>query len=147
MSYASVGPYTFNYSYLQTVDVIVPGSDVTCYLEFEITQAVGPGAWSDANIFMYEREPADEDGNFKSYFSNVCTPTDLEEIDDKVEPAANAPTPVRFRLNYVRAYFRSRLDLQQTLEDIISDIQQLSDGLALAARYLQEPKVGIITSG
>ena len=93
MSYASVGPYTFNYSYLQTVDVIVPGSDVTCYLEFEITQAVGPGAWSDANIFMYEREPADEDGNFKSYFSNVCTPTDLEEIDDKVEPAANAPTP------------------------------------------------------
>jgi len=146
MSYANVGPYNFDYSYVVTNNVAVPGSDVSCYLEFEITQALGPGIWHDPNIFMYQRELGNEAGIYNSFFSNVCTPVDLQEILTTSEPASNVATPDRFRLPYVRAYFRSRFELDQAIQDILNDIQALANGLALESRYLAEPKTGTIVS-
>ncbi len=146
MSYASVGPYTFNYTITRTTNQAVPGSDVANYLEIEITSGIGPSGWSDAFIFLYQRDLADEDGNYTSMFTNVCTPVDMEEVTAKAEPAVSAAQPLQFRLNYVRAYFRSMFDLEQTLQDILQDIQELANGLALQSRYLQEPTTGYIVS-
>jgi hypothetical protein len=68
---------------------------------------------------------------YGSYFTAVCTPSDLQEVLDTGEPSTPGPTPAKFRLSYVRAYFRSRAEAEYAKTAIMVDVNALLNALRL----------------
>jgi hypothetical protein len=75
-------------------------------------------------IFAYRNLPTDPNtGEKAGWFDHVCSPADLEEFP------ANAPIPGSmpewFRLEYVDVFLRSRVEVDDFITSVRSDVQQL----------------------
>jgi hypothetical protein len=68
---------------------------------------------------------------YGSYFTAICTPNDLQEVLETSEPTGPGPEPAKFRLNYVRAYFRSRAEAEYAKTAILVDVNALLNALRL----------------
>lgn len=90
-------------------------------VRFDVIEAV----YVDANVFVYQHIPGATVGAVINEFSNVASPTDLEEypVDEPV------PGGRFFRLSYVDLVFRNLDLLTQSAEDLVSDISTLVTSL------------------
>ena len=91
-------------------------------VRFDVVEAV----CIPAEIFVYRRKPGTLVGSpAVDEFSNVASPADLEEYPVG-EPTSNGAF---FRLHYVDLIHRSLDLLEQSAQDIISDVSALVDSL------------------
>jgi hypothetical protein len=78
-----------------------------------------------AEIFVYQRQAGLEPGTTTDEFSNIASPADFEEYP------VNNPSEITgfFRLSYVDLIFRSVELLEQSAQDLISDVCSLVTSL------------------
>jgi hypothetical protein len=117
------------------VTITNPGTGYASAPTVSFASISGTGAAGTAKLDRYG-----------SYFTAVCSPADMEEILDTTEPQGEAPTPLKFRLNYVRAYFRSKIEATEALADIQADIGLLMSSFKQRCLHLSDPVVNTIGS-
>ena len=91
----------------------------------EIT-AVAVNNGDDPNIFVHQLEPADPNGNNQiSFFTNVCTPADYNELPSG-EPGSGDDYTV-FRTDTIKHFSRSHEELDTLYKEVEKDTQDLLD--------------------
>lgn len=135
-------PYRFTLSREASQDQQAPDGSSGHWMRVTCTAATVPAEETEKTaIFVFQREqsPVDPDGSgvkFHSFFSNVATPNDLEDITLEAEPADTDTTTPLFRLAAFEAYFPSRAELDDCWAYVQADVAAL--GKALSARATED---------
>jgi hypothetical protein len=114
------------------------------YVKVTASNALYEGIAGDANIFLFQREVANpaitDPVTYASYFSAICSPSDMEEVTATTEPAADSATPDKFRLDAVEAYFRSRREAEAFVVAVKEDVALLMHSLKRRCSQLAGPE-------
>ena len=81
-----------------------------------------------SKVFAYTMLPMKPNAEERiGVFDHICSPTDLEEYPED-DPIPNQ-RPAWFRLNYVDVLLRSRSEVKEFIESVVSDVQRLKETL------------------
>jgi len=115
---------------VESGDPATPNPGSSQYPVYYITITALDESDDPAPVFVYRRFVIDEaqtdvDERDRAFFSNICSPTDWEELPVGIPNGAGEEDVTVFRHNVINAYVRSQAELDFLWDEVKTDVQLL----------------------